>query len=142
MTRLVWKVKGSLRDYVLGRAGGSIRAFDGAMDSEDGFMFPSVSAGEGSVRFGGTIVLSGHGGLMEIALGEPWLTRAHDTWLISLADPENSNERLNFASVGSFEPDAAGSLRGNGTALMAAGADLLLGSYREGEVLDDPVVSE
>ena len=152
---LEWGIKQSLVDYVLGMHDGSVTVTDPASEIGAGYRFPPESAQQasedGTLRFAGTVTLSGHGGLLKIVVADPWLVpvtsavagsagtgSAEDRWSLTIVDPYEPGSRLVFASIDGlgFETGAA-----HGTRLTADGADLFFsGPYTEGTELDDPRV--
>ena len=135
----MWGVKASLLDYVRGMPDGKV-AVDGAIESADGFTFPSAAGpDDGILRFSGSVTLTGHSGMMRVVIADPWL--AVDARELSIADPDDPTGRLSFARFLSVAADEDGALRAGGTTLTADGSDLFFGPYREGTALDDPVVT-
>ena len=135
MTALVWGIKGSLLRYVEAMADGSVDATDGATSNPDGFVFPAVP--DQPLAFTGCVTLTAHGGMMRVRLAAPALVRGDAGWVLEIADPDDASVRLTFATLASFDGEAA-----TGTALTADGADLFFGPYREGTPLADPVVRD
>lgn len=137
--KLVWSVKSSLIGYVRGMAHGEI-ILDGIAEEQDGFAFPAADdLGDGVLRFRGAVTLVAHGGLMNVTLRDPSLTRDGDEWVLAIADPDDPAVRLPFARAKSLV-DHGNSLRGTGSALTADGADLFFGPYEPGTPVDDPII--
>jgi hypothetical protein len=128
---LVWAVKDSLVGYVRAMADGRIE-LDGTDDRGDAFAFPATGT---PGRFSGRVTFSGHHGMMRVVIAEPWIEPAADEWMLSIADPDDPDQRLPFARIARFDGVTA-----SGTVLTADGADLFFGPYREGTQLDDPRV--
>ena len=92
VSALVWGVKASLLDYVRGMPDGAV-AVDGAIESADGFTFPSAAGpDDGILRFGGSVTLTGHSGMMRVVIADPWV--AVDARELSIADPDDPTGRL------------------------------------------------
>jgi len=139
VSALVWGVKASLLDYVRGMPDGAV-AVDGAIESADGFTFPSAPGpDDGILRFRGSVTLTGHSGMMRVVIADPWV--AVDSRELSIADPDDKTGRLTFARFVALASDGEQTLRAQGTTLTADGSDLFFGPYREGTTLDDPVVT-
>lgn len=139
MSALVWAIKSTLIAYVRDMEDGTITLTDGATESAAGFRYPSdtgVAENEDVRRFTGHVRMTGHGGLLRLSFTDPWLTPGESGWMLSFADPDEADIRLDFATVASLD-DAGGALIGTGVALTAEGADLFFGPYREGTPLDD-----
>lgn len=144
MIGLQWGIKASLIAYVTAMSDGRVE-LDGARSTPRGFVFPAADdAGDGFLRFRGSVTLSGHDGMMHVRFGEPWLVPlTAGGWMLSLADDGGGpGGRLDFARLARFDADDDGLARGRGTALTADGADLFFGPYTEGTPLDDPELVE
>lgn len=152
---LEWFVKESLVRYVEGMSDGSVVIDEPATTASGGFRFAAADVAttregrdnDGTLRFAGSVTLSGHGGLLRLTFAEPWLVpcRAPGTpYLLTIADPYEAGERINFATIEHLDLDSRdthGPAIAQGTYLTADGADLFFsGPYTEGNVLDDPRV--
>lgn len=133
MTVLLWGVKQSLIGYVRRMPDGAVELHGGAIETAEGFEFPSV-LGE-DLRFRGAVVLTGHGGMMHVTIADPALVRAGGGWILEIADPDSPAVRLPFATIESFDGTSA-----SGSALTEEGADLFFGPYEAGTPVDDPRV--
>lgn len=152
---LEWGIKRSLVQYVIGMPDGSASVLPPARVAREGFRFPAAdparttdprAAGvsDRTLRFAGTVTLSGHSGMLRLVFEDPWLVPGAgrgQAWELTIADPYEPGSRLTFAAIERLELDAAGGGAANGTRLTAAGADLFAsGPYADGTELDDPVV--
>jgi len=139
MSALVWGVKASLLGYVRGMSDGRIE-LDGVTETAEGFVFAADAASD-SLRFSGAITLIGHGGMMHVRLGDPWVVRAGEGAELSIADPDDPAARLPFARIARLTAEPDGTLRAEGTTMTSDAADLFFGPYTAGTSLDDPVVT-
>lgn len=136
MSALGWGIKASLLDYVRGMPDGTIETSNGAGEGDAGFVFPGL----GDDAFGGTVTLTGHGGMMRVTISDPALVRGGEHWLLTIADPGDPGIRLPFARIAAIDTGSDGVRRATGTVLTGDGADLFFGPYTAGTPLDDPVV--
>lgn len=103
-----------------------------------------------TLRFAGSLTLSGHGGLLRLVIEDPWLmpsaeSDSSETWLLTIADPYEPGSRITFATMAGLDFDRSREpgicAIGTGTLLSSDGADLFFsGPYREGTELDDPKI--
>ena len=140
---LEWGIKQSLVRYIAGMADGAIVASEPATEAEGGFRFPAAAPPQaaGTLRFAGSVTLTGHGGMLRLVVAEPWLVPAgkpNDAWSLTIADQYEPGARIAFATIDRLDlGEAAPSA--HGTRLTADGADLFFsGPYTEGTELDDP----
>ena len=138
MTALVWGVKSSLREYVRSMADGRTECLDGAESTAHGFRFPSDGT---ELVFRGEVRLIGHGGMMRVVLRDPALERRGQSWVLTITDPDDPEQRLPFAHIAAFEA-VEGGRRATDTSLTEEGADLFFGPYRDGTLLDRPYLEE
>lgn len=127
MSTLVWGIKASLLRYVRGMPDGVVATDGGATESPLGFTFPGET-----LRFSGSVTLTGHDGMMRVVLADPAVVETADGWMLEIADPDDPAARLPFATVGAFD-----GIDGTGLALTAGGADLFFGPYEQGTGLED-----
>lgn len=150
---LEWGIKQSLVTYVIGMEDGSAAVSPPARVIRDGFRFPrlepdpaagAAALGDGVLRFSGSVRLSGHGGMLQLVVEDPWLVPGAsdaDPWALTIADAYEPGSRLPFATFARLDADDDGGATARGTRLTAEGADLFLaGPYSEGTELDDPRV--
>lgn len=140
---LEWGIKQSLVRYIAGMADGAIVASEPASVVEGGFRFLAATPPQasGTLRFAGSVTLTGHGGMLRLVVAEPWLVPAgkpNDAWSLTIADQYEPGARIAFATIDRLDlGEAAPSA--HGTRLTADGADLFFsGPYTEGTELDDP----
>lgn len=140
---LEWGIKQSLVRYIAGMAEGMIVASEPATGGEGGFRFPTAAPpqADGTLRFAGSVTLTGHGGMLRLVVAEPWLVPAgtpNDAWSLTIADQYEPGARIAFATIDRLDlGEAAPSA--HGTRLTADGADLFFsGPYTEGTELDGP----
>ena len=131
MSALVWGIKSSLLGYVRGMSDGRVEVADGATEAGDGFRFEAL----GPLAFRGAVTLHGHGGMLHLRIADPAIARTADGWVLEIADPDDPDIRLPFATIAAFDGELA-----TGTALTEDGADLFFGPYRAGTPVDDPRV--
>lgn len=131
---LAWGVKASLIGYVRGMADGAVATTGGAVEVDGGFRFPAAG-GAHPLAFRGTVTLTGHHGMLRVAISDPSLVESSTGWVLEIADPDVPGVRLPFATIAAFDGE-----RASGTALTEAGADLFFGPYRQGTPIDDPDV--
>lgn len=139
MNSLQWGIKSSLLRYVQGMPDGTIEVSRGAAETAEGFVFPATFTVEGELSFRGTVTLTGHGGMLHLPLSDPALVAEGAGWALTIADPDNADERLQFARAGQLIETDRG-LCAVGTVLTSDGADLFFGPYVAGTPLDDPCV--
>lgn len=147
---LTWGVKESLMRYVRGLADGLIEVSGGAAMIEPGeaemtepgaFRFPFVEAatdGGGVLRYGGRLHWYGHGGLMDAALSDPWLSLGPaPTISFEVELPDMPVERWTIATMKATEA-SEGLWEGTEVRLTVDGA-LTLGAlqYHEYQQVDD-----
>lgn len=133
---LTWGIKASLLDYVRGMPDGSVELADGASEAAGAFRFPADVASGDPLAFRGAVRLTGHGGMMRVTIADPSIVQTADGWALEIADPDDAELRLRFATIARFDGD-----RATGTALTEDGADLFFGPYAQGTPLDDPRIA-
>jgi hypothetical protein len=134
MTVLRWSVKESLLGYVRAMPDGRILVEGGATETAAGFEF---AATEQALRFSGRVTLTGHSGMMHVAIADPAIVSASTGWTLEIADPDDPAARMPFAALSGFDGVTAES-----AALTAEGADLFFGPYTAGTPVDVPVVGD
>ena len=141
MTTLAWGVKQSFRGYVA-MSGGETALSGGAEHAGDeGFVFPEAGGGDlafgadgrpqGTGRFAGGVSFKAHGGMLSVAISDPWLEAGRG--VLSVADA--GGRRVDFATLGAAEvgPDGAVTLP---TAITLDGMMILGDHYPPGTALD------
>lgn len=143
---LVWGVKSSFRDYIVGSiARGTIATSGGAGTRGSAFWFPqsgvSLSeAGIGSVAYRGTVAFSGHSGVLSVRVGDPVVRITSAT--SGVLSVVTASGRVDFATLDldagtrSVAADGAITYSGVPATLTSAGATGFAGYYSAGESLD------
>jgi hypothetical protein len=131
---LTWGVKASLIGYVRGMADGAVATTGGAIEVDGGFRFP-IGGGAHPLAFRGAVTLTGHHGMLRVAIADPSIVETATGWVLEIADPDDPSSRLPFATIAAFD-----GRRASGTALTQDGADLFFGPYERGTPIDDPVI--
>ncbi len=140
MSTLTWGVKSSLLHYLTGVARGRIEVFDGALMTDRGVVFPAQEHAPHPLVFRGTVLLTGHGGMMRISLGDPVIHRESDgRWLLSACGADG--ERIPVADIDQFTQDDTGLVQAGVTTLTRAGVVIFGDQYPAGTVLDSPEIT-
>lgn len=143
---LLWGVKTSFREYVLGGiAHGTITSAGGAGRTAEGYTFPQSSSslgadGLGEVAYRGSVTFWGHAGQLNLRLADPVVRVTSATsGVLSLSTPTG---RVDFATLDlgrAVRSTGAGgyvSYSGAPATLTAAGAASFAGFYSAGAALD------
>jgi hypothetical protein len=143
---LQWGIKTSLVSYVGSQSDGTVEVSDGAQRTPDGaFRFPFLEQDTDThpvLRYTGAVRLRAHGGMLDIAVSDPWIELSPVPAISMLAawtgDPA---ERVAIAHL-DVAQGAAGAWSGTRVRLTADGA-LTLGAlqYYEGQPVDDAAFS-
>jgi Htaa protein len=140
-TRLTWGIKQSFRAYVRS-SGGAVGVAAPAEPVDDVFAFPRAETDQSpadEVRFGGGVRFDAHGGMLSVALLEPWLVLGPSGGEVTVVDTDylpDLSRRLTIARlVGEPSVDEAGRVA-MGAALTAQGSRLLGDVYPAQTVLD------
>jgi hypothetical protein len=139
MTHLDWGIKETLVGYVTGMADGEVAVEDGAEAVGRSFRFPLTRRDGDVLSFRGRVVMTGHGGLLNVVIADPALERGSEGWTLTIADPDVPGDRLVFATLEGVTETGAGLTVGS-AALTESGADLFFGPYTRGTPLDAPSV--
>jgi hypothetical protein len=134
---IVWGIKASLVAYVRSLADGRIDVSGGAEERAGGlFAFPVVGAEDREVRCRGSVVLRGHGALLDVAIVDPWIDPSAGTLSIAAQWTEPPGERLVIARM-PVAPRSDGWTAS--PVLLTADGALTLGAlqYYEGQQVDD-----
>ncbi|HWH26587.1 MAG TPA: HtaA domain-containing protein [Pseudolysinimonas sp.] len=149
MSSLIWPVKESFIAYIVGAAAGAADLVKPATRTASGaFVFPGASPSdrlprhelEDPLRFVGALILTGHGGMLNLPLQDPWVEWTASGYVMSIVDPDEAEGRLPFVAIAGFVT-SEDQHRAHGTSLTSEGAELFFGPYNEGTVFDDPVIS-
>ena len=105
LLRLSWGVKQSLLAYVRG-AGGSVAVHCPAQDHGASFRFPLLQRRDEDLttiwEFDGSVLLSAHGGTLNVLLAHPWLHVGGGDSVLTVAGTEETRtlgRRVTFARV-------------------------------------------
>lgn len=147
-TALEWGIKDTLVSYVRGMKDGSVTVSAPAREIGGAFWFPATpaasAAGNSTLKFSGSVALSGHGGMLKLIFEDPWLVPGNlptDPWTLTINDPYEPGARLAFATIARLTRHPDGSATASETWLTSDGADLFFsGPYTAGTDLDDPRV--
>lgn len=153
---LTWGVKEGFRSYISGTiANGEWQVSDGASYETPSFTFSGANGridattGEGSISFAGTVLFTGHEGVLNLTIANPTIEFVGDGTARLLLDTRSNNAegelvidetQVSFGkidSVGDLDP-AAGELTLSEApvVLTADGAAAFSGFYSSGEALD------
>lgn len=140
MATLTWGVKASLLQYLTTMARGRVEVFDDATVTDLGIVFPAAETADHPLVFRGTVLLTGHGGLMRISLSDPVIHRESDgRWLLSACRADG--ERFPVADIDQFTQDDSGLVQAGVTTLTAEGVPIFGDQYAAGTVLDSPTIT-
>lgn len=140
MATLIWGVKTSLLQYLTGMARGAIEVFDDAEVTEHGICFPSADEAQHPLAFRGAVLMTGHGGLLRISLGDPVIHREDDgRWLLSARRADG--QRIPVADIEQFTQDHTGLVQAGVTTLTEQGVSVFDGQYPAGTTLDSPTIT-
>ncbi|MBM9464073.1 HtaA domain-containing protein [Aeromicrobium sp. YIM 150415] len=145
---LRWRIKLSFARYVAGLPDGRAWLGDGVhANSDNELIYPLAAvdddAPEGvTMCFRGDVRYSGHRGLLDVRVADPWLTFGPDGGgILSIRNPrDESGERLSFVRLSGITARSA--LRETRirtvteVRLTAEGADVFHGVYQPGEPFD------
>lgn len=154
-TRMGWGIKDSFRAYIKGSiAKGDWTTSGGAVYSDGNFVFSGsegtakVSGGSlssGVLKFGGTVVFTGHGGVLHTVISDPEIRidGSTGTLVANVSSNDTSGTAQDFGriAVADLSVGAAtvtdGILDGTASAALSSdGATALAGYYSAGEALD------
>ena len=147
-----WGLRTSFTTYIRGIAHGNWDLSGGVNWSGGQFHFPVASGmynsttRKGTINYSGTIHFTGHGGVLDMTVGNPTLVingRSAQLYL-SLTSSDMSGKRMNHGRVHFANVDLSGisvnggklNLNGSTVVLTAAGSKAFAGFYQPGEKLD------
>ena len=145
-TALLWAVHGDFLRYMSRIGDGQIAVIDGAEQLPDGgFRFPVMGPTDApddsavgqcaqssdSTRFRGSVVCTGHHGMLAVTIAAPELLRQEGATVLVIDDPFSPGERMPMAHLRPSRQDP----RQFATRLSEEGADLFQGVYATGMVL-------
>jgi hypothetical protein len=147
MTRgaLHWGIKASLREYVAGPASGQVIVEDTVVDGvPDLYDFEHAgsdfdpSGPRGTIRYRGSLKLTGHFGMPIAALIDPWVEFQDGRQVLSFVRWEGREVRLDAFVLDDLVQDANGELHTftARTTLTADGVELFGSTYEVGTEFD------
>ena len=143
---LSWTLRTSFLQYIASMPDGRGVLARGAVETAGhGITFPPASAhfdrtsGDGTIRFGGEVTFSGHFGMLNMRIADPWIDTADGSGTLFVAarsgDEEGSAPFATFA-FDYATTDATYLWRARDVRLLAHGSALFGDVYPEGEQLD------
>jgi hypothetical protein len=150
---LEWSIKKDFLRYIGGLGDGRTTVIAPAVRRANGtFSFPVArddasasrqSVGGRCLRFDGSVVFEGHGGLLHVVVGEPELELQPDgaTGVLGLTDPDWSGRRMRLATFACDLSPAPAEWIGSSVRLTEDGSDLFFRVYGVGDLLDDFTVT-
>jgi hypothetical protein len=99
------------------------------------------SVGERCLRFDGSVVFEGHGGLLHVVVGEPELELDGARGVVGLADPDWPGRRMRLAIFACDVSPTPAAWTGSSVRLTEEGSDLFFRVYGVGDLLDDFTVT-
>jgi hypothetical protein len=142
-TVLHWSIKTTFVDYVNRLPDGRCDLEGGVTQAEDGLAFPAAATegGHGHEQFSGTVVFTGHHGLLRISIADPCIEHDGRAGRLTIADPDWPGRRMQLASFERTPADGHDAAwTGSRVELTSDGADLFYLAYAAGDGLDDFVV--
>ncbi|MHA7274089.1 HtaA domain-containing protein [Arthrobacter sp. TMT4-20] len=134
MSILRWSIKDSLLGYVRAMQDGRIVVDGGVTEVGHGFEFAGT---DDPLRFAGRVTLTGHSGMMRVAIADPAIVQSVAGWILEIADPDDPVRRMSFATLTGFDGVTA-----EAAVLTDDGADLFFGPYEAGTPVDVPAVAD
>jgi hypothetical protein len=128
MASLEWAIAGRFVDYVRSLPDGEISCGDGAVATAGAFRFPADAAA--ALHFTGSVRLTGHGGLLDVVIAEPWISFVDDSFDVTVLDSD-TGERFALATGSLGDGSTMGPPR-----LTVDGSDVFFARYPEGFELD------
>ena len=143
---LVWVIKRSFVDYVLGGGGGTATPSGGAWVRPDGasvFEFDATDSDDAQSvwKFRGEVLFEAHWGMLTMRIADPWIVQADDDVQVTIVDPFSRQEgdRLTIAKA-KLESDGVTATGENWAGfdvqLANGGWALFNGKYEVGSALD------
>ncbi len=145
--RMSWGVKDSFRTYIRsGTAKGGWTTAGGAVYNSNAFVFSGsdgavdVARDQGSLRYGGSVEFTGHGGVLDLTLANPEIQFAGGTGALIADVTSNDTEgesrslgRITVADLAVTQSSSADMVDGSASAtLTAAGASAMSDFYPAG----------
>ncbi|MFP5360971.1 MAG: HtaA domain-containing protein [Actinomycetes bacterium] len=137
---LVWGVKQSFRDYVVGPiARGEISVSAPAVAVEGGFGFAAAGGDDAAAEFSGAVTFTGHEGVLDLTFADPVVRidgEATATLTVVVNGVATDVATLDLAGAAYSEADGAATYAGAPVSLTQAGSDALEGFYPAGTAMD------
>ena len=137
---LVWRVKQSFRDYVVGPiARGEISVSAPAVEVEGGFGFAAAGGDDAAAEFAGAVTFTGHEGVLDLTFADPVVRidgEATATLTVVVNGVATDVATLDLAGAAYSEADGAATYAGAPVSLTQAGSDALEGFYPAGTAMD------
>ena len=143
---LSWTLRTSFLRYIAGMPDGRGVLARGAVETAGhGITFPPASAhfdetsGDGAVRFGGEVTFTGHFGMLNMRLADPWIETRDGSGTLFVAARSGGEEGYAAFAAFAFDFEATAATyawRARDVQLLAHGVTLFGDVYPEGEPLD------
>jgi hypothetical protein len=143
---LTWGIKRSFIRYIAALPDGRHAMSDCAYLGETSyFTFPPAPSPDAPqvMRFGGTVRIGGHGGMLDILIAEPWVEMAESGPILSVVDPTvwpNRTRRIPLATLSLQESEQRLTERQYAATLTEAGSAIFDDHYPPGAELDTVVI--
>ncbi|MFJ2028752.1 HtaA domain-containing protein [Streptosporangium sp. NPDC087985] len=143
--QLTWGVKQSFRAYVEA-VGGTVTVHAPALSADTAFAFPRVDRAPsespaGELRFEGEVRFEAHGGMLSVALIDPWIVFGPDGAVLTVVDTDylpDRSKRLKIARLGG-ETSGDGAGRVEVPAALTVQGSQLLGDVYPAQTALDPI---
>ena len=130
---LIWPIKKSFTSYIEQLADGRIDVGDGAERVDDAFVFPA--ADDGGNRFGGSVVCSGHFGMLLLEIRGIEVLESDGATVLTIDDEDLPEGRRTLLALNDATVDANGVTYGL-PRLTEEGAEIFFDTYRAGTLFD------
>ncbi|GAA3886238.1 hypothetical protein GCM10022381_30480 [Leifsonia kafniensis] len=138
---MAWRIKASFVKYIAGMNDGAVRILPGSSVTPNGEYYFTLEHYDfdsetltGVVKFRGGVEFSGHFGMLNLSLTDPWISFREGTALISAVT--GAGERVEFCAVAAAAPLIDGDVlmwRDIPTFLTSVGEPLFNNVYRGNE---------
>ena len=139
---LVWSIKASFVEYIERMSDGVVTLSDGATRRPDGaFHFPldRTSSTDRDVAFRGSVLFTGHFGMLVVAFTRPAIVRREGRLHLCVREDEVTDGHLDVLVLGDAR-SSAGGLVFSQPQLTSNGADIFFDKYRPGTAFDPVLV--
>lgn len=130
---LIWPIKKSFTSYVEQLSDGRIDVGEGAERVDDGFVFPAAD-GHGD-RFGGSVVCSGHFGMLLVEIRGVEVLQSGNGAVLTIDDEDIPEGRRTLLALNDATVDAGGRTY-RLPQLTEEGAEIFFDTYRAGTLFD------